>query len=92
MRNDMTSNILWCFAGVCTGTAIGLLVAPNSGADTRRLLLSKAGEAGENVAESGREYLDRGRELYDMGCKLAGDAAELFEEGRRLMEEGDVRS
>lgn len=81
MRNDVGSNMIWFFAGAVVGVAAGLLLAPQSGEETRRLI-------SERAEEGGREWIDRGKELYDKGRQLAEDAADYFEEGRRLVEEG----
>ena len=86
MQNDSTSRILWFVTGACVGTALGVVLAPASGAETRRLLTTKAGETSHLVSQSGRDYLSKGRELYEMGCQLADDAAAMFDDGRRLME------
>jgi len=80
MRDDKTTMyILWFAAGFGLGTAIGILGAPKSGPETRRLL-----------TENSRDYFDRSRDLYERGRHLAEEAAELFEEGRRLMERADA--
>ena len=73
MQDNTSRNILWFLAGLSLGAAVGILGAPKSGTETRRLLASKA--------TSG--------ELYERGRHLAEEAAELFEEGRRLMEQAD---
>jgi hypothetical protein len=78
MRSDRSSNALWFVAGLTLGAAVGVLLAPSPGADTRRYLTARAGSA--------REVLDHGRELYEKGCELADEAAHLYEEGRHLVE------
>ena len=76
--NDRVASILYFAAGLSLGAAVGILVAPARGADTRRYLTDRAGAA--------REYLDYGRDLYDKGRELADDAAHMYEEGRHLIE------
>ena len=56
------------FLGLGLGVAVGLLVAPKSGAETRDLLLTKADE--------GKEYLKR------RGEGLRDSATDLLEKGR----------
>lgn len=90
MRDDTTKCLLWFAAGLGLGTAVGLMTAPQSGAETRRLVRRKATEAGEFLSENGREYVDRGRELYERGRQLAEEAAQMFDEGKRLMDEADA--
>jgi gas vesicle protein len=81
---------MWFAAGLGLGTAVGLMAAPQSGAETRRLIGRKADEAGDFLASNSREYVDRGRELYERGKQLADEAALLFDEGKRLMDEADA--
>lgn len=76
--NDKTTNILYFAAGLCLGSAVGILIAPAAGADTRRYLGDRTGAA--------REYLDYGRDLYDKGRELADEAATMYEESRHLIE------
>ena len=90
MREDKTPNLLWFLAGVGIGAAAGILLAPQPGADTRRLIARRATEARGYVSSHSHEYLDYGRDLYDKGRHLADEAAEMFEEGRRLVEEADA--
>ncbi len=89
MRRSNGSNLLWFMAGVATGAAASLMLAPVSGVETRRLITKGAGNARGFLQQSGRDYLDKGRELYEQGCHLADEAAEMFEDGRRLVE-GDT--
>jgi hypothetical protein len=76
--NTTATSLLYFAAGLSLGAAVGILLAPASGADTRRYLGSHAGAA--------REYLDYGRDLYDKGRELADEAAHMYEEGRDLIE------
>ncbi|HYP05229.1 MAG TPA: YtxH domain-containing protein [Bryobacteraceae bacterium] len=76
--NDTITNILYFAAGLSLGAAVGILVAPASGKDTRRYLGDRAGAA--------REYLDYGRDLYEKGRELADEAATMYEDGRHLIE------
>ena len=86
MRQENIPNLIWFLAGVGLGAAAGMMLAPQSGAETRRMLSRRAGEASGYVTAHGHDYLDYGRELYDKGRQLADEAAEMFEEGRRLMD------
>lgn len=76
--NNTATSILYFTAGLSLGAAIGVLLAPASGADTRRYLGGRT--------DAAREYLDYGRDLYDKGRGLADEAAHLYEEGRQLIE------
>jgi gas vesicle protein len=79
MRSHRVSNTLWFVAGLSFGAAVGLLVAPAPGAETRKYLGEHAGSA--------RDYVDRGRDLYERGRELADEAAQMYEEGRHLIED-----
>lgn len=90
MGQEKVPSIFWFLAGFGIGAAAGMVLAPRSGADTRRGLTRRAKEASDYMSSHGRECFDYGRELYDKGRQLADEAAELFEEGRRLMEEAEA--
>ena len=74
---DENANLLWFLAGASLGAAIGILMAPASGAETRRRLSEGAG----------RELIDKSRELYDAGRRLADEAADMYDDGRRLFDD-----
>lgn len=86
MAQDNSSSFVWFIAGAAIGASIALLYAPQSGDKTRRLIVKKARQGREAIAEGGEELLDKGRELYEKGRRIADDAAELFERGRRAVE------
>jgi gas vesicle protein len=86
MAQDNSGKVLWFLAGAAIGSTIALLLAPQSGRETRRIIKKKTREGREALAESSRDLMDKGRELYDKGRRVADDAAELFERGRRLVE------
>ena len=90
MRQERVPNFLWFLAGLGVGAAAGMMLAPQSGADTRRLVSRRAKEATGYVSAHSHEYIDYGRELYDKGRQLADEAAELFEEGRRVVEQAEA--
>ncbi len=76
-RNNL-NNVLWFAAGISVGAAVGLLLAPAPGSDTRRYVGDRA--------DAARDYADYGRQLYEKGRELADEAATLYEEGRHLVE------
>jgi gas vesicle protein len=90
MREDKIPNFFWFLAGVGIGAAAGIALAPQSGAETRRMIGKRATQARGYVSAHGHEYFEYGRELYDKGKHLADEAAEMFEEGRRLVEEAEA--
>jgi gas vesicle protein len=76
MRDEKT-NLLYFMAGASVGAALGILLAPASGADTRRRLSEGAG----------RELIGKSRERYDAGWRFAEEAAEMYDDGRRLFDD-----
>jgi hypothetical protein len=91
MRHQTTVDGLLFLAGLAFGAALGLLLAPSAGQDTRRRLTAGARRAQDRLGESRREYVERGRELYERGREMAEEAAAMFDEGRRLMEQPESR-
>jgi gas vesicle protein len=85
LNEDSGSGIGWFFVGAALGVAIGMLLAPKSGSDTRRFIADKAGAGRDAVTGVGRTVADRGKEYYEKGRGLAGEASELFERGRRIV-------
>lgn len=86
MERDSSSVIIWFAAGAVLGAAVALLMAPQTGARTRRNLAKQAERGRRSLVESGQELFERGRELYERGREIAEDAAEMFERGRRVAE------
>jgi gas vesicle protein len=76
--NSNNAKILYFAAGLSLGAAVGILLAPGSGTDTRRYFADRANAA--------RGYLDYGRDLYEKGRELAEEAEQMYEEGRHLIE------
>ena len=68
-----------------------MVSAPERGADTRKKLGARAGQAMNYVNTHGHEAVEMGRELYERGRHLADEAAEMFDEGRRLMGQAEAQ-
>lgn len=86
MSQENGGNFIWFLSGFLLGTATALLLAPETGATTRKRLAKQAKISSKNIAESSREAYEKGRDLYERGRELAEDAAEMFERGRKLAE------
>lgn len=86
MSDDTSEKILWFVAGASIGTALAMLMTPQSGARTRSLIAETAGEGRSKFLAGSRELFDRGRDLYEKGRQIADEAADLFEQGRRIVE------
>ena len=85
-RKDASMTALWFVSGALLGGAVALLLAPESGARTRRKLASQAGRGRRAFSDSSQEIIEKGRELYERGREMAEEAADLFERGREIAE------
>ena len=61
------NKIPYFFLGLGLGVAVGLLFAPNSGAETRDLLLTKADESKEYLRRRGEELRDSASDALEKG-------------------------
>ena len=76
-----------CFvAGVGVGGLVALLLAPESGEQTRKFIAKKAEEGKDYVASKGREFRGQAEELVEKGKELATKQrerlAEVLETGK----------
>ncbi len=85
-RDNKGAVVAWLVGGALLGAAVALLVAPSSGAKTRRKLAHQAEKGRKSLLDSGHDIVSRGRELYERGRELAEETAELFERGRSIAE------
>jgi gas vesicle protein len=65
------SGVLWFLFGLGIGTAVGILYAPQSGNETREVLMAKAEEGREFVKKRARDareqaegWAERGKQAY----------------------------
>ena len=77
-RDDGSAGVVLAFlAGVATGAAVALLMAPTSGEEARRVLGEKAREGrerAEEAARQGREFLNRQRETLNTAIERGREA------------------
>ena len=66
--------------GTALGAAAALLVAPSSGARTRRALRRKRENVTDDVVDTGKELVERCEDLYRRSGELVGDAAHELSE------------
>lgn len=90
MSNDRSSILLPLLAGVAAGAALGVLLAPRSGAETRAALRRKAEEAYEGVEGLVDEVRERVAQAKEGVAGARGEANDLVgflvAEGRDLWE------
>jgi len=86
MARDNSDDILWFLSGLAIGATAGLLLAPQSGEETRSQIRSAARKGGERLKETSDELYDRGLELFERGKELADEASGIYERGRNLVD------
>src|ERR1039457_4006586 len=73
--------------GAAIGSAVALLMAPASGARTRRRLARKGEEVADYLIDAGKELVEKCEDLYEHSGQLGGDATrELAGKYRALQE------
>ena len=83
-NRDSTSGFVWFLAGAVCGAVVALLYAPNSGQNTRKMIVKKTDETRDALADGGKEIVEKGKDLFERAQKIAGEGAELFDKARKL--------
>jgi len=84
--------------GAAIGAAAALLLAPESGARTRRKLVRKGEEVADYLIDAGKELVEKCEDLYERSGELAEDARRelsgkyraLHEQSKQLLEETEA--
>ena len=84
-QDQLANNIGWFVAGAVVGMTAAILLAPQSGKKTRKLIADKTQQGKEAVSETGKEVYDRSKDMIDKGRQLVEDAADLFDRGRKMV-------
>ena len=78
---------LFFLLGAAAGSAVALLLAPASGARTRRRLIRTGEQGADYLVRTGRELIDKCEDLYERSGELVEDAShELSGKYRALHE------
>ncbi|TLY38042.1 MAG: YtxH domain-containing protein [Nitrospirae bacterium] len=92
--NDYSLGMVAFLAGAFIGAGIALLLAPQSGTETRTLLRDYAGKAKDEMYERGREAketfdsaLERGKQAYETVKERGREAYETGKEAMRGAQE-----
>lgn len=88
--NHMNSkdNFAYLAAGVGIGAAIGILLAPRSGSETRELISSKAHEGTDYVRRTAMDTADRAKQVANrVKNSFADTVSEAAEVGRQAYRE-----
>ena len=75
-RNLTGIAVAFFLVGAAVGAGIALLVAPQSGKQTRRLLQRQYEDAAEAIAEKAGAIRERGREMVDEAKEKVAEARE----------------
>ena len=84
--------------GAAIGAVAALLMAPASGARTRRRLVGKGEEVADYLIDTGKELVEKCEDLYERSGELGGDAARelaakyrtLHEQSKQLLDEAET--
>jgi gas vesicle protein len=84
--------------GAAIGAAVSLLLAPESGARTRRRLVRKGEEVADYLIDAGKELVETCEDLYARSGELVGDANRdlsakyraLQEHSKQLLDEAET--
>src|ERR1039457_6461260 len=84
--------------GAVIGAAAALLVAPASGARTRRRLVRKGEEVSDYLIDTGKELIEKCEDLYERSGELVEDATHelsgkyraLHEHSKQLLDEAET--
>lgn len=85
------TNVVWFLTGAALGASIALLLAPQTGSETRRLVKRRAVEGRSAMMRGGREAYEHGRELYERGKELADEAGGVVERGKDVVSKVKAR-
>jgi gas vesicle protein len=92
MSNESTAGekALFLLLGAAMGAAAALLLAPRSGEETRKLIVTKARESADLIANRTKvvagktsEYVDRGKEILQQQRDQLSAATEAFKQAYR---------
>ena len=84
--------------GAVIGAATALLMAPASGAHTRRRLRRQGEEVADYLIDAGKELVEKCEDLYERSGELGGDATRelsgkyrvLHEHSKQLLDEAET--
>ena len=88
---NVSTKAAYFIAGAGIGAAIALLLAPESGEETRRRIVEKTQEGRDYVASKGRELRKHAEDLIDEGKDLVNKQkarlADVLESGKQTARE-----
>lgn len=73
-HNEYRSHALWFLVGVLAGTTAALLMAPQAGSRTRRMLRETVEDGVQSVVDAGHEFGRQGKKVAESAASLADRA------------------
>ena len=97
MTDSRTDKAAFFLLGAAVGATAALLMAPASGAQTRRRLVRQGERVADYLIDAGKDLVERCEDLYersgdlvdDAGRELAGKYRALHEHTRLLVDEAE---
>jgi gas vesicle protein len=80
MIMETDNRVVYFFLGLGLGTAVGLLFAPKSGAESRNYLRSKAQEGTSYLKNQGEQLVNSATETVERGKRTLQDQVKSFSE------------
>lgn len=75
MNNDSLKTVLAFLGGAIAGAAVGILLAPDKGSETRKKIVSRTKDLGTDLSDAAMEKYE---EFLDWKNNLMGDAEETI--------------
>jgi len=99
MRDKAGDRAAFFLLGAAIGAGAALLMAPASGAHTRRRLVRKGEEVADDLIDAGKELMEKCQDLYERSAELVEDATHelsgkyraLQEHSKQLLDEAILR-
>jgi len=92
---DVGTKVSYFVAGLGIGAAVALLLAPQSGEETRKRIVEKAQDGRDFMAAKGREIRKQAEDLVDQGTDLVSKQkarlADALESGKQAVRETFTR-
>ena len=92
---DFPTKAAYFMAGIGVGAVVALLFAPQTGQQTRKMIVNKAEEGKDFVAAKGKEIRKQADELVDQGRQLVSKQkdrlADVLESGKQAARETFAR-
>lgn len=92
---DVGTKVSYFVAGLGIGAAVALLLAPQSGEETRKRIVEKAQDGRDFMAAKGREIRKQAEDLVDQGTDLVSKQkarlADALESGKQAVRETFAR-